>query len=61
MKLTNRYGGIIIIKVMPKIKKIGRDAITGRFIPINEAKKRPKSTVIEKIKVGRAKKGKCKK
>ncbi|MCH3994434.1 MAG: hypothetical protein LKE54_13430 [Prevotella sp.] len=46
---------------MPKIKKIGRDAITGRFIPINEAKKHPKTTVIEKIKVGRARKGKCKK
>ena len=53
--------GTIIIKIMPKTKKIGRDAITGRFIPINVAKKRPKSTVIEKIKVGRAKKGKCKK
>ena len=53
--------GTIIIKIMLKTKKIGRDAITGRFIPINVAKKCPKSTVIEKIKVGRAKKGKCKK
>ena len=46
---------------MPKIKKIGRDAITGRFIPINEAIKRPNTTVVETAKVGHAKKGKCKK
>jgi hypothetical protein len=46
---------------MIKTFEIGRDAITGRFIPINEAKKRPKTTVIEKIKVGHAQKGKCKK
>ena len=44
------------IKVMPKIKKIGRDAITGRFIPINEAIKHPKTTVVETVKVGRTKK-----
>lgn len=49
------------IKVMPKIKKIGRDAITGRFIPINEAIKHPKTTVVETVKVGHAQKGKCKK
>lgn len=46
---------------MPKTKKIGRDAINGRFVPIHEAIKRPKTTVIEKIKVGHARKGKCKK
>lgn len=41
--------------------EIGRDAINGRFVPIHEAIKRPKTTVIEKIRVGHAKKGKCKK
>lgn len=27
--------------------KIGRDAGTGRFIPVSEAKRRPKTTIIE--------------
>ncbi len=31
-------------------RKIGRDAGTGRFIPIKEAKSKPKTTVIETIK-----------
>lgn len=36
---------------MPKkATKIGRDAKTGKFIPVPEAKKRPKTTVIETIK-----------
>ena len=30
--------------------KIGRDAKTGRFIPIKEAERRPKTTVVETIK-----------
>ena len=46
---------------MPKTKKIGRDAITGRFIPINVAKKHSNTAVVETVKVGRAQKGKCKK
>ena len=29
--------------------KIGRDAETGKFIPVKEAEKRPKTTVIETI------------
>ena len=37
-------------------KKIGRDAKTGEFIPVKEAKKRPNTTVVETIKTG--KKGK---
>jgi len=36
---------------MAKIRKIGRDAITGKFIPVEIAKKRPKTTVIETIKI----------
>ena len=30
--------------------KIGRDATTGRFIPVKEAERRPKTTVVETIK-----------
>ena len=32
-------------------RKIGRDAGNGQFIPIKEAQARPKTTVIETIKV----------
>jgi hypothetical protein len=31
-------------------QKIGRDAGTGRFIPVEVAKRRPKTTVVETIK-----------
>jgi hypothetical protein len=31
-------------------RKVGRDATTGRFISIKEAKRRPTKTVIETIK-----------
>lgn len=41
---------------MAKTSSRGRDAITGKFIPIKEAKRRPSTTVIEKIKVGPTKK-----
>lgn len=41
---------------MSKTNKRGRDARTGKFIPIKEAEKRPSTTVIEKIKVGPVKK-----
>lgn len=37
---------------MSKTVEKGRDAKTGRFIPIEEAKRRPSTTVIEKVKVG---------
>jgi len=37
---------------MPKAKtrKIGRDAGTGRFIPVKEAQRRKKTAVVETIK-----------
>lgn len=35
---------------MAKTFKIGRDAKTGEFIPVKEAKQRPGSTVVETIK-----------
>jgi hypothetical protein len=39
------------------VRKIARDARTGRFIPLEEAKKRPNTTVVETINVP-SKKGK---
>ncbi len=30
--------------------KVGRDAKTGKFIPVNDAKRRPTTTVVETIK-----------
>ena len=38
--------------------KIGRDAKTGEFIPVREAKRRPNTTVIETIKTPTKKTGK---
>jgi len=32
-----------------KAIKIGRDAGTGRFIPVKQAERRPKTTVVETI------------
>lgn len=43
---------------MSKTVKIGRDAKTGQFIPIEEAKKHPSTTVIETVKVGPTKRHK---
>jgi len=42
-------------------RKIGRDAVTGRFIPVDEAKKRPRTTVVETIKIRHQKPPKKKK
>jgi hypothetical protein len=33
-----------------KTQKIGRDAVTGRFIPVKEAERRKRTTVVERIK-----------
>lgn len=35
---------------MSKTTKIGRDAGTGRFLPVKVAERRPKTTVVETIK-----------
>lgn len=43
---------------MAKTVEKGRDAITGRFISIEEAKKRRDTSVIEKVKVGPTKRRK---
>jgi len=37
----------------PKTTKIGRDAETGKFIPVKEAERRPKTAVVETIKKGK--------
>lgn len=34
---------------MADARKIGRDAKTGEFIPVKEAKKRPSTTVVETL------------
>lgn len=34
-------------------QKIGRDAKTGKFIPVKEAQRRPTTTVVETIKKGK--------
>ena len=36
--------------VMAKTRKNGRDAETGQFIPIEEAKRRKKTAIVETIK-----------
>jgi hypothetical protein len=33
----------------PTTREIGRDAGTGEFIPVEEARRRPKTTVVETI------------
>jgi len=38
---------------MAKTTKIGRDATSGRFIPVKEAERRPTTTVVERIKKGK--------
>lgn len=43
---------------MARKSKRVRDAGTGQFVPMKEAKKRPKTTVTEIIKVGPTKKRK---
>lgn len=35
--------------------KIGRDAETGQFIPVKEAENRPRTTVVETIKIPKRK------
>ena len=36
-------------------KKIGRDAGSGKFIPVKQADKHPKTIVVETIKTGKKK------
>lgn len=42
-----------MVKMKKKtITRIGRDARTGRFIPVKEAQRRPSTTTVETIKRG---------
>ena len=43
---------------MAKGRKVGRDAKTGGFIPVNEARRRKSTAVVEVVKVGKRGKGK---
>lgn len=45
---------------MAKTRKIVRDAETGRIVPPQEAKRRPKTTVTETVRVRPPGKGKAK-
>ena len=38
------------------VVKVGRDASTGRFITIKEAKRRPKTTIVETIRQNKKRK-----
>lgn len=38
-------------------RRIGRDARTGRFIPVKIAQRRKATAVVETIKIGKRKKG----
>lgn len=38
-----------------KSRVIGRDAFTGRFIPVDEARRRKRTAVVEKIKPSKKK------
>lgn len=38
-------------KKRTRIREIGRDAGTGRFIPVKEANRRKKTAVVERIKI----------
>lgn len=49
--LHNHLKGAGKVPMSKSVQK-GRDAKTGRFIPIEEANRRPSTTVIEKVKVG---------
>ncbi len=43
---------------MARTVKKARSAITGHFVPMEEAAKHPKTTVVEKVKVGPTKRHK---
>jgi len=47
---------------MPKRKQktrlVGRDAGSGEFIPVKEARKRKKTAIVQRIKIGKRKKKK---
>jgi hypothetical protein len=49
-------GGTIM--ATKKTRKVGRDAGTGEFIPVKEARRRKKSAVVERVPVGKRKSGK---
>jgi hypothetical protein len=42
------------------VKKIGRDSGTGEFIPVAKAKKKPQTTIVERVDVKAKKVGKKK-
>jgi hypothetical protein len=43
-------GGGLIDKDCPMQRKRGRDSTNGRFIPLEEARRRPRETIVETVK-----------
>jgi len=37
----------------PKTYQRGRDAITGRFVPLAQAQARPDTTIVQRVRIGR--------
>lgn len=44
------FKGVRKITKKKETRKIARDAVTGQFVPMSEAKRRPKTTVVETVK-----------
>jgi hypothetical protein len=40
---------------MAKSRKVGRDAGTGQFIPVKAAQRRPKTAVVETVRIKKSK------
>jgi len=54
----NPGSGGTVMATKKKTRQIGRDAETGEFIPVKEAKKRKKTAVVERIPVPKKRGGK---
>lgn len=44
-------GRLIIMEDKMATRKIGRDAPTGRFIPVDKARRNPRTTTVETVKI----------
>ena len=42
-------GGLKVVQKKPETSLKGRDAKTGQFIPVKEARQRPNTTVVERV------------
>ena len=58
MRIKKEFISILNKEIMARKSKRGRDSGTGKFISIEEANRRPKTTTVETVKVGPTKKRK---